>query len=285
MRRQDQDEQADPGRDDAADQHCEPARAANVHDHLSAVRQAQSSLSGSPNCAGKGGGVVHRRAVAAAVSSAGLRQDDRHGRRAAGTGGDADRRLYACTPSRLTTWLDCPRRYRLTYLDRPQPAKGAAVGAQQRRRQRAQRAGPVVVAGQRPTAPRPAAGRLLDTGWIGEGFRDDAQSDRARHRARELVEGYVATLDPDDEPVGCERTVGDPYGQPCRCPGGSTASTGGRPPTARRRAGHRRLQDRPAPAVGRRRPVLAGVGGLRRGGCPDAAQPVAPGRAAPPADG
>ncbi len=35
------------------------------------------------------------------------------------------RRLYPCTPTRLTTWLDCPRRYRMTYLDRPPPPKGA----------------------------------------------------------------------------------------------------------------------------------------------------------------
>ena len=34
------------------------------------------------------------------------------------------RRLYPCTPTRLNTWLDCPRRYRMTYLDRPAPAKG-----------------------------------------------------------------------------------------------------------------------------------------------------------------
>src|SRR5437763_9172722 len=34
------------------------------------------------------------------------------------------RRLYPCTPTRLTTWLDCPRRYRMTYLDRPAPPKG-----------------------------------------------------------------------------------------------------------------------------------------------------------------
>ena len=34
------------------------------------------------------------------------------------------RRLYACTPTRLSTWLDCPRRYRMTYLDRPPPGKG-----------------------------------------------------------------------------------------------------------------------------------------------------------------
>ena len=34
------------------------------------------------------------------------------------------RRLFACTPSRLTSWVDCPRRYRLTYLDRPRPPAG-----------------------------------------------------------------------------------------------------------------------------------------------------------------
>ena len=33
-------------------------------------------------------------------------------------------RLYPCTPTRLSTWLDCPRRYRMTYLDRPPPGKG-----------------------------------------------------------------------------------------------------------------------------------------------------------------
>ena len=32
--------------------------------------------------------------------------------------------LFVCTPSRLTNWLDCPRRYRMTYLDRPSPQKG-----------------------------------------------------------------------------------------------------------------------------------------------------------------
>ncbi|BEP12053.1 PD-(D/E)XK nuclease family protein [Acidothermaceae bacterium B102] len=116
-------------------------------------------------------------------------------------------RLYSCTPSRLTSWLDCPRRYRLTYLDRPQPAKGPpwahnSVGAS------VHNALARWWSLARPDRTPASAGRLLDTGWIGEGFRDDGQSDRARHRARDLVEGYVATLDPDDEPVGCERTVG-----------------------------------------------------------------------------
>ena len=34
------------------------------------------------------------------------------------------RRLYTCTPTRLSTWLECPRRYRMSYLDRPPPPKG-----------------------------------------------------------------------------------------------------------------------------------------------------------------
>ena len=33
------------------------------------------------------------------------------------------RRLYSCTPSRLNNWLDCPRRYRFSYVDRPTPPK------------------------------------------------------------------------------------------------------------------------------------------------------------------
>src|SRR5579859_7815504 len=32
--------------------------------------------------------------------------------------------LFACTPSRLTAWLDCSKRYRMTYVDRPPPPKG-----------------------------------------------------------------------------------------------------------------------------------------------------------------
>ena len=34
------------------------------------------------------------------------------------------RRLYSCTPTRLMTWMGCPRRYRMSYLDRPAPPKG-----------------------------------------------------------------------------------------------------------------------------------------------------------------
>jgi hypothetical protein len=52
-----------------------------------------------------------------------------------------------------------------------------------------------------------AAGALVDRGWIGEGFADNAQSLRYRDWARRLVEEYAGGLDPADEPVGVERTV------------------------------------------------------------------------------
>ncbi|NBE95965.1 RecB family exonuclease [Nonomuraea sp. K271] len=116
------------------------------------------------------------------------------------------RRLYSCTPSRLNAWLDCRRRYRFTYLDRPQPSKGPAwahnsVGASVHN----------ALAGwwREPYERRTplTAAVLLTNGWITKGFKDAEQSVRWLGRARDLVSGYVATLDPADDPVGVERTV------------------------------------------------------------------------------
>jgi RecB family exonuclease len=116
------------------------------------------------------------------------------------------RRLYPCTPSRLRSWLDCPRRYRMTYLDRPSPPKGPpwahnSLGASVHnalagwwRQRRAER------------TPE-AAGGLLAEGWINEGYADDAQSAEYLRRSQGMVEQYVARLDPACEPAGIERTV------------------------------------------------------------------------------
>ena len=76
-------------------------------------------------------------------------------------------RLFPCTPTRLITWLDCPRRYRFTYLDRPPPPKGPpwahnSLGS----------AVHLALAGwYRLTTPGrtpEAAGRLLDHVWRNE---------------------------------------------------------------------------------------------------------------------
>src|SRR3954454_2234433 len=116
------------------------------------------------------------------------------------------KRLYVCTPSRLNAWLDCPRRYRMTYLDRPAPQKGPpwahnSLGASVHN---------TLAAWWRlPQRERTTemAGTLLLRGWLTEGYRDAAQAAEWRERARMMVERYVAGLDPHDEPLGVERTV------------------------------------------------------------------------------
>ena len=81
------------------------------------------------------------------------------------------RRLYSCTPTRLATWLDCPRRYRMSYLDRPVAPKGPpwahnSVGASVHN---------ALAGWWRLPLPRrtvQAAGGLVTQGWISEGFAE-----------------------------------------------------------------------------------------------------------------
>jgi hypothetical protein len=116
------------------------------------------------------------------------------------------KRLFSCTPTRLTTWLDCPRRYRFTYLDRPSPPKGPpwahnSLGSSVH----------LALAGWHRLDARDrsveAAGRLLEHVWLRDGFRDDEQAAECKARAREMVMRYVSTLDATEEPLGVERTV------------------------------------------------------------------------------
>lgn len=115
-------------------------------------------------------------------------------------------RLYSAAPSRLTTYLDCPRRYRKTYLDRPQPPKGPpwahnSVGSAVH--------SALAKWWDLPEARRTpeAGGTLVVSGWLTGGFRDDEQSVKARERAREYVERYLHDVDPSVQPIGIERTV------------------------------------------------------------------------------
>ena len=112
--------------------------------------------------------------------------------------------LFAASPSKLLAHVDCPRRYRLQYLDRPAPEK---------RRQRAHTSlGNAVHNALRdwwdlPVRTADAGARLVDRAWIDVGFRDGAQSREWRERMREAVTDYLARVDPDAHPVGIERTV------------------------------------------------------------------------------
>jgi putative RecB family exonuclease len=116
------------------------------------------------------------------------------------------RRLFVCTPSRLTTFADCPRRYRMTYHDRPAPPKGPpwahlSLGISVHNALRAWWDEPPA----RRTPDR--AGWLVERGWVAEGWRDDAQSTRWRARAAAMVTRYAGDLDPAAVPRAVERTV------------------------------------------------------------------------------
>ena len=117
------------------------------------------------------------------------------------------RRLFSATPSKLASFADCPRRYRHAYLDRPTPPKGPAwahntVGAAVHA---ALRSWWDLQVEKRTTA---AARQLLYATWSQNGFRDDDQAGRWRARAAGWLTDYVSGLDPTDEPIGNERTVG-----------------------------------------------------------------------------
>jgi putative RecB family exonuclease len=112
--------------------------------------------------------------------------------------------LYAASPSKLLAFLDCPRRYRLQYLDRPSPP---------RRPQRAHTSvGTAVHNALRdwwdlPDRVAAAGADLVDRSWIDVGFRDGAQSGDWRRRMGGAVTAYLHGVDPRAQPVGIERTV------------------------------------------------------------------------------
>jgi putative RecB family exonuclease len=116
------------------------------------------------------------------------------------------RRLYTAYPSRLTTWLDCPRRFRMAYLDRPPPRKGPpwahnSLGASIHLALAAWWRLPL-----QQRSPMEAI-KLLKAIWLEDGYRDAGQSAALRVRAAEMVAKYVSGLDPAHEPIGIERVV------------------------------------------------------------------------------
>ena len=112
--------------------------------------------------------------------------------------------LWGGSPSKLLAFLDCPRRYRMAYLDQPRPAA---------RSPRAHTSLGVAVHSalrdwwDEPERTPEAGARLLDRSWVEAGFRDREQSQRWRRRTREAVASYLETCRPDARPVGIERTV------------------------------------------------------------------------------
>jgi putative RecB family exonuclease len=116
------------------------------------------------------------------------------------------KRLYPASPSKLLTFVDCPRRYRFAYLDRPPPLKAP---------QRAHTSLGVAVHSAlarwwdlaRDRRTPTAAAALVRSSWVRTGFRDDEQSERWRAKTAVQTAAYAERLDPDQQPLGIERTV------------------------------------------------------------------------------
>lgn len=120
--------------------------------------------------------------------------------------GELPERLFVCTPSKLAAFIDCPRRYRHGYVDRPAPPKGPpwahnSLGASVHT---ALRNWYGLASERRAPAALPT---LLRGTWVREGYRDEEQEHEVFARALSWLEDYVATLDPQEEPVGVERVV------------------------------------------------------------------------------
>lgn len=115
-------------------------------------------------------------------------------------------RLSRVTPARLAAFDDCPRRYRMAYVDRPTPPRGGAwahstLGATVHNALRAYFELPV------PRRTPEQAAALVLRYANDEGFADSAQAARFRERAAEWVSDYVSRLDPEFTPVALERWV------------------------------------------------------------------------------
>jgi len=112
--------------------------------------------------------------------------------------------MFVGSPTKLTTWVDCPARYRLTYVDRAPPGPPWAHLSFGTSVHNALRDWYLLEPDERTPA---AAADLVRRDWVAVGFRDDAQSAHWRERASAMVRDYVTTLDPHEEPAGVERSV------------------------------------------------------------------------------
>ena len=108
------------------------------------------------------------------------------------------------SPTKVATWIDCPRRYYFTYVRRERSGTSWAHLS----------FGNSIHAALRDWFELPGAQRspasvadLVRRVWIDAGFRDAEQSEQWRDRATQMVGDYVAALDPTFEPVSTERTL------------------------------------------------------------------------------
>ncbi|HKS44253.1 MAG TPA: PD-(D/E)XK nuclease family protein [Amycolatopsis sp.] len=119
------------------------------------------------------------------------------------------RKLTKVSPARLATFDDCPRRYRMSYVDRPPPTRTgpwahSTLGAVVHNALRAL----FELSPARRTPARAAA--LLAENWQDGGFADARQAAVYRERAQSWVAEYVERNDVSTTPIGLERWVSAP---------------------------------------------------------------------------
>lgn len=111
---------------------------------------------------------------------------------------DMPEKLVPASPSKLDTWLTCPRRFRFQYVDKPKPPSRAwahiMLGISVHNALKEWWLLPF----EKRTVD--AARSLLRANWRVEGFRDVAQADATLDDVEPWVVEYVKTLSPDQEP-------------------------------------------------------------------------------------
>lgn len=119
-------------------------------------------------------------------------------------------RLVRVTPARLATWAGCPRKYRMTYLDKPTPSRAGAwapstLGAVVHNALRA-----FFALRESERTPERAAD-LVRTHWKSDGFAGPEQAAEYRDRAQGWVADYVRATGAES-PLALERWVSAPAG-------------------------------------------------------------------------
>jgi RecB family exonuclease len=124
-------------------------------------------------------------------------------------GVEQPRKLVKVSPARLANFDGCARRYRMAYLDRPQPRRTGPWAHST--------LGAVVHNALRALFDLPAAKRLPHRAavlvveqWKDAGFADAEQAGRYRGRAKRWIAEYVEQNDVSADPVGLERWVSAP---------------------------------------------------------------------------
>jgi len=113
-------------------------------------------------------------------------------------------RFVKLSPTKANTWLDCPRRFYFTYVDRRRVAGSWAHFSYGNAVHRALREWFEIDARDRTPA---LAEKLVIDSWSSDGFRDDDQSRQWRDHAVEMVTAYLDDLPSNLEPVATERTL------------------------------------------------------------------------------